>query len=302
MFKKNKGSNTILFGYITIIIFYLYTPITNSAYAQSNHAERIQKITTNFQQTCDKRFGKIEFASPKKNQSYFVCRTGYASYYDIKAQVPLLVYYSLNKQKILGCEKRSEVFKQDPFIAQSLKPSDFTHSKYDRGHLAPAADLAWSKITEEESYYTSNIAPQTPGFNRGVWKNLEVAVRSYVYTTNNEVVVITGSVYNELLDKIQINYISLTIPYAFYKIIINKKTKVYYAYFMLNKNTNNVSKDLSLIKDLHIYRINQKQLEQETKNRMFVLDEYSEAKDELEDYFKGNLLQEDKKLLCKDTK
>jgi endonuclease G len=55
---------------------------------------------------------------------------------------------------------------------------DYEKSGYDRGHLAPAADMGFSKITMAESFYYSNMSPQVPGFNRGIWKQLEEQTRN----------------------------------------------------------------------------------------------------------------------------
>lgn len=57
---------------------------------------------------------------------------------------------------------------------------DYTHSGYDRGHMAPAADMKWNETAMEESFLLSNICPQIPELNRGRWKELEEQIREWV--------------------------------------------------------------------------------------------------------------------------
>ena len=47
----------------------------------------------------------------------------------------------------------------------SAELSDYRNSGYDRGHLAPAADMKNSSISMSESFLFSNISPQDPSFN-----------------------------------------------------------------------------------------------------------------------------------------
>jgi endonuclease G len=69
---------------------------------------------------------------------------------------------------------RTNDFREDYKVTTgSASLSDFKGSGYDRGHLAPAGDMKWSSTAMSESFYMSNMSPQKPGFNRGIWKKLE---------------------------------------------------------------------------------------------------------------------------------
>jgi len=52
--------------------------------------------------------------------------------------------------------------------------ADYRRCGYDRGNLAPA--MAWSEEVMSEWFYLSNMGPQDPGFNRGLWRQLEARV------------------------------------------------------------------------------------------------------------------------------
>lgn len=114
--------------------------------------------------------------------------------------------------------KRKDNFKPDPDVkSKSAHPNDYKGSGYDRGHLAPAADFTWTESGLDETFYMSNMSPQVPGFNRGIWKKLESEVRSWA-TENNMVYVVTGPVYVEKSEKIGKNKVA--IPDKYYKVIL----------------------------------------------------------------------------------
>ncbi len=91
-------------------------------------------------------------------------------------------------------------FKPDPNLRRSGRPhaklSDYRNSGCDRGHMVPAADMAWGATAMRESFYLSNIAPQEgPDFNRGIWADLERDVRDWL-RARGRLVVITGPIFD----------------------------------------------------------------------------------------------------------
>ena len=81
---------------------------------------------------------------------------------------------------INGSTKRTNNFKKDLMVKTgSASPSDYYKSGFDRGHLAPAADMKLNKIMMSESFLMTNISPQNGSFNKGGWKKLEELVRSW---------------------------------------------------------------------------------------------------------------------------
>jgi len=75
---------------------------------------------------------------------------------------------------------RKDRFKADPSLPlDGPNLRDYRGSGYDRGHLAPAADMKWSTDAQEDCFYLSNMSPQTHRFNAGIWLRLENSVRDY---------------------------------------------------------------------------------------------------------------------------
>ena len=102
----------------------------------------------------------------------------------------------------------------------SASLSDYKGSGYDRGHLAPAGDMKWSSTVMSESFYMSNMSPQKPGFNRGIWKKLEGSVRNWAQD-NSEIYVVTGPILTGSNSAIGSNQV--TIPNYYYKVILDYK-------------------------------------------------------------------------------
>ena len=104
------------------------------------------------------------------------------------------VAYQLTAAEVLGTLERTNNFKADPNIeTESAALRDYRGSGFDRGHLAPAADMKWSTAAMSESFLMSNMSPQRPGFNRGIWKKLEGLVRRWA-EENEEIYVVTGPI------------------------------------------------------------------------------------------------------------
>ncbi|GAB2773301.1 hypothetical protein GCM10027275_15320 [Rhabdobacter roseus] len=148
-----------------------------------------------------------------------VRRTGYTLKYFEKYEQAAWVAQVLTAQQIQGKEARENVFLNDPEVKSgSAVTADYTRSGYDRGHLAPAADFKNSSQAMKESFYMSNVSPQDPAFNRGVWSELEKLVRAWAYKYD-KIYVVTGPVLKPGLQEIgRLNRVA--VPEQFYKVVL----------------------------------------------------------------------------------
>ena len=90
--------------------------------------------------------------------------------------------WQLNKSWI-GAADRQDNFQPDdalPAEAYKVRPTDYTGSGYDRGHIAPSADRTRNETDNSATFLMSNMMPQVPELNRGVWGDLEEYCRELV--------------------------------------------------------------------------------------------------------------------------
>jgi endonuclease G len=168
----------------------------------------------------------IPYGAPvsRKESVTVICRRAYLLEHDNNAKIPAWVAYTLTPEHATGCYPRSNAFASD----KSLKPGyraelkDYLKSGYDMGHQANEADMAWSLDTGRESFLLSNMAPQLPGFNRGIWKKLEDQTRAWVVDRQNPILIYVGPIYSAQ-DKV-IGANNVVVPHGFYKILVDTKT------------------------------------------------------------------------------
>ena len=145
--------------------------------------------------------------------------TGYTLSYDVNFKQAVWVAYELTVDETKAVVERKDHFVPDPLIKSgSAANSDYTKQGYDKGHLAPCADMCYSLKTMNESFYLSNMSPQLPGFNRGIWKELEEQVRQWAID-NKGVYIVTGGILTNGLPTIGENKVA--VPQYFYKVILD---------------------------------------------------------------------------------
>ncbi|MCD8030067.1 MAG: DNA/RNA non-specific endonuclease [Bacteroides sp.] len=148
--------------------------------------------------------------------------TGFTVSYNEHWRLPNWVGYELTREKTGGKAKRQSRFLKDPHVKGICAiHGDYTKSGYDRGHMAAAADMAWSEQAMKESFYLSNVCPQHPDLNRRKWKELEDKVRDWA-VADSAIVIVCGPVVADRCETIGKNTVS--VPYQFFKVILSPYT------------------------------------------------------------------------------
>ena len=116
---------------------------------------------------------------------------------------------------------RSNDFRPDEKISTgSATLADYKGSGYDRGHLVPAADMSFDQEAMSETFYMSNMSPQAPQFNRGIWVNIETQVRAWAQKFG-KIYVVSGPVLNKSAEEFSsIGKNQVSVPEFYYKVIL----------------------------------------------------------------------------------
>lgn len=175
-----------------------------------------------------------------------LCFSAFAVMHSGKSHTPIYVAERLNRQIILKARdnERSNQFYADARLprAERAELDDYKGSGYDRGHMAPAADMIDSTAMEQ-SFSLANMVPQAPLNNRKTWAAIEKATRQYVLRAQGDVYVITGPVYGPRPATIGNN--KVWVPKYLYKLVYDPNTGRAWAHWVENTDDAQVSKPIS---------------------------------------------------------
>ena len=212
---------------VVLLLLYLFKPSHDGQINLSTEQPSIEKADT----TVDLKFEEntpIDVVDEIKNDvsaiitNFYndtVKHLHYSFSYAEEHEQPYWTMYTLTKtmmQNPVKLSKRKDEFREDPFVetgSASLK--DYVGSGYDRGHLCPAKAMECSKVAMSESFYMSNMSPQHPSLNRGIWKKL-VKERKWAVDFES-ITVFCGGVLDSVIEYIGPNKVS--VPKYYYKII-----------------------------------------------------------------------------------
>jgi endonuclease G len=126
----------------------------------------------------------------------FAQRTFFVLCHSSSLRVPLYVAYELEPHHLNRIAARPARFRRDlELTGASATNADYTHSGFSRGHMAPAADFAWSHEAIHATFLLSNAIPQNARVNSGLWARLEHAVR-LLAAGSDALYVFTGPIFD----------------------------------------------------------------------------------------------------------
>jgi len=145
--------------------------------------------------------------------------TGYTLSYNRGLRIPNWVAYELTDDETRGdADRNDRRFGMDPDLkgTQAMR-EDYSGSGWTKGHMAPAADFRWDEEAMDETFYLSNVCPQSEKLNSGDWEYLERQIRSWAREYGRCWVVsgpIVGEDYDTIGDR------DVAVPDSFFKAVL----------------------------------------------------------------------------------
>jgi endonuclease G, mitochondrial len=137
--------------------------------------------------------GNPSGAGTSNFNNYLLSKLQYATSHNCSKRIPNWVSWQLNSSW-LGNAPRQDNFRADttlPSGCYRVVTSDYTGSGFDRGHMTPSADRTNTVANNSETFLMTNIIPQAPDNNQGVWARLEDYARTLV--SGNDLYIISGA-------------------------------------------------------------------------------------------------------------
>lgn len=218
--------------------------LINLAILQTSYAEVATPTTSQTTLPC----ANVYFAQtlPKitnekyANDTMDLCFDGFAVKYSGVSKTALWSAELLTRDKI---QQASQLERTNNFHAESRLPnsikaqlSDYSHSPYDRGHLAPNGDMA-TPTQQYDSFSLANIVPQNAQHNRYLWKDIEFHTR-YLAIKYGQVYVVTGVAF--LGDNVKQMNQRILVPTHLYKAIYVPSQQQAGVYFTPNDDSQRI--------------------------------------------------------------
>jgi endonuclease G len=165
-----------------------------------------------------------------------LCYSAFALMHSGISRTPLWSAEHLTRDSLRKKTKRSNDFYEEEQIESNERArlSDYSHSGYDRGHMAPSADMP-TKLAQHECFTLANMVPQNSDNNRGIWAAIENSTRTLA-KEKGELYVITGPLFTDSIPKRLKNRV--LIPNKIYKAIYDPSTQKGAAYLVDNTSGN----------------------------------------------------------------
>jgi endonuclease G len=167
------------------------------------------------------------------NVSVILTNDAYLVGYSEEDRCPLWVCYTLHSTKEAAPTRPSTSFKTDKRTMVQVKDSDYTNTGYDRGHMAPSygIGLCFGTNAQLQTFLMSNVIPQTPELNRGIWKKMEQTAANDWAQERDKIWVITGPVF------IETNRVNgIRVPAGSFKIFVDETDEIEVQAFLMPQN------------------------------------------------------------------
>ena len=186
-------------------------------------------------------------------QGELLCRKGFLLAYSSIYKTPIWVIEHLTAEKAQGNLSISKKFQPDPDLKKGERAEldDYKNSGYNRGQMAPVANMKWNQQAMDESLYLSNVVPWVGERRKhGILKSIEERVLDLAIN-RGALYIFTGPIYEDGMIK-TIGSNKVAVPTHIFKIIYDPYKVEAIAFIMPNEepSTANMHTYLVTIRDI----------------------------------------------------
>lgn len=137
------------------------------------------------------------------------------------------LYDDFSKNRV---NRENSAWVKDPFLPDGKQANvssggsyEFSSKGYDRGHQVPSSDRSGGAMTNQHTFYCSNVTPQLHDFNGRIWEKLESAVRGWSASSNgtDTLYVVTGCLADATCPTVKDHDgKAVAVPKAYYKALL----------------------------------------------------------------------------------
>ena len=165
-----------------------------------------------------------------------VSHTGYTASYNHVTLTSDWVALELTAAELIDAYDFECSFSWDPNVSSpKAMREDYSRSGWDKGHMAPRADMKWSAEALQESYFFTNVCPQDHEMNAQAWRKIEELTRR-VARRYGSVLVVCGPIYDSEPHR-HIGPNCVHVPDRFYKALaVSTKDEWHTVAFLVENN------------------------------------------------------------------
>lgn len=166
-----------------------------------------------------------------------LCFNEFAVAYNPQTRSPAVVIERLNAQSVRKArlQQRTDQFFEDARVPAKERAylRDYQGSGYHRGHMAPAGNMSTPEGMAQ-SFALTNVVPQDPVNNTGIWSDLESSTRKYVLRAKGDVYLFTGPLYGAQGQTIGRG---IPVPTSLWKVVYDAADKRAWVFWVRNDSS-----------------------------------------------------------------
>ncbi len=214
--KKNPNKITLA-GVIScfVLLFVIWGASSLGSWFKGEEKERYEGAIEDY--SC-----LLDVAIPDETTEIKLKYEGFDISFNPAHHEPNYASWELTADKANGTMRRESKFAADPDVFGCPTLDDYRNSGFDRGHMAPAGDMKWSRQAMKDSHLLTNMCPQDHALNGGRWSTLENKCRDWA-RRDSLLIIICGPVLTDRMP-LTIGESKISVPERFFKVILSPTT------------------------------------------------------------------------------